>query len=601
MDDIDFGSLGNVEVIKGPAGTLYGLAIAGVVNLQTQKAEKGKVSIGQDVMMGSYGLQRFTTHLQIGGERSSILVNYGHQQSDGFIVHTASHKDFANLVGEFQLNKKQSITTYLGCSNSYDQRQGELTIGQYDTLNFSGNPAYINNNAHSEVVSFRAGLGHTYTFNQHISNTTSVFGTGLSSNVSSAGGWTDKRPVNIGLRSILNISYPLGEKFKLSGLAGIETQTQYAQTIGYAMVKDSFNLSGYNIIGSNTSNNSTINRTTSVFTEWTLAMPSDFSLTAGVGVSSMNIDYSNRIYAVANNNPTVNKNPARMHYGILYNNLVSPHLALNKVFNKQLSAYVSYSVGYKAPVSSYIFIPTTNLINSDLKPELGTQYELGIKGNMLDNKLNFQIAVFDAVFSNKMTTVAVPNPVKTVTLYTYMVNGGSQDNKGLELLVKYTAYQSDEGFIKSLKPFANMAYSNFKYVDFKFQKIGKDKASKDSLITVDYSGNAVAGVAPITANAGLDLDTKPGLYANVNYMYRDGMPYTSDGLNRTASYGLVNAKIGFHKTFSSHFNIDAYAGATNMTGQKYAYMVFINQLPDAYMPAPNKINYFGGLNLKYIF
>ncbi|HEU4609722.1 MAG TPA: TonB-dependent receptor plug domain-containing protein, partial [Chitinophagaceae bacterium] len=49
MDDIDFGSVGNVEVSKGPSGTLYGLAIAGVVNLETIKPERGKVSIGQDV------------------------------------------------------------------------------------------------------------------------------------------------------------------------------------------------------------------------------------------------------------------------------------------------------------------------------------------------------------------------------------------------------------------------------------------------------------------------------------------------------------------------------------------------------------------------
>jgi iron complex outermembrane receptor protein len=40
MDDIDFGSVGNVEVVKGPSGTLYGLAIAGVVNLKTIKPDQ---------------------------------------------------------------------------------------------------------------------------------------------------------------------------------------------------------------------------------------------------------------------------------------------------------------------------------------------------------------------------------------------------------------------------------------------------------------------------------------------------------------------------------------------------------------------------------
>ena len=40
LDDIDFGSIGNVEITKGPSGTLYGLAIAGVVNMQTIRPER---------------------------------------------------------------------------------------------------------------------------------------------------------------------------------------------------------------------------------------------------------------------------------------------------------------------------------------------------------------------------------------------------------------------------------------------------------------------------------------------------------------------------------------------------------------------------------
>ena len=63
MDDIDFNSISNVEITKGPAGTIYGLAIAGVVNLKTIKSEKGKTSVGQDLMIGSNGLQLSLIHI----------------------------------------------------------------------------------------------------------------------------------------------------------------------------------------------------------------------------------------------------------------------------------------------------------------------------------------------------------------------------------------------------------------------------------------------------------------------------------------------------------------------------------------------------------
>jgi iron complex outermembrane receptor protein len=595
MDDIDFGSIGNVEIQKGPSGSLYGLAIAGVVNLKTITAPKGKVSLQQDVLVGDYGLRRNTTHLAIGGERSSLLINYGNQFYKGFMPHTSSHKDFVNVIGEFKLSDKQKIGTYLGYSNSYDQRNGELTITQYNTLDYTGNPAYIKNDAHSNVISVRSGVSHTYQFCKYLANTTSLFGIGIISNVSSAGGWTDKSPVNYGLRSTFDLKFDLSQNFNLSGTSGVELQGQDAQIIGYAMVTDSTNILGNNIVGAMRSNQVTKSSTSAIFTEWTLRMPYDISLTAGVGSSNMDIQLNDRFYVASNNKP-VNGKPTQ--YKAFYSDMVSPHVAINKVFNRKISVYASYSKGYKAPVSSYFFIPVTGEVVKDLKAEMGTQYEIGTKGSLLDSRLNYELAVFEAIFSNKMTTVAVPNAANTATSYTYVTNGGRQDNKGVEALVKYKVYQSSVKFVQAITPFVNFCYSDYKYGDYKFQALD---GSKKNIVQTDYSGNTVVGVPPFTFNAGIDVSTRPGLYANVNYSYRDGMFFTSDNQNKTESFNLVNAKIGFKRMFMNHVGIDLYFGATNITNTHYYYMVFLNQLPDAYLPAPNKINYFGGISLKYIF
>jgi iron complex outermembrane recepter protein len=319
-------------------------------------------------------------------------------------------------------------------------------------------------------------------------------------------------------------------------------------------------------------------------------MPQDFSLTAGIGMSNMHISLNDRFYVANSTKPT---NYSKGYYG-----MVSPHIALNKVFNKQISAYISYSKGYKAPVSSYFFIPTTGALNKDLKPETGNQFEIGTKGDLLNEKLHFEIALFNAIFSDKMTTVAVPlDPPSVGTAYSYVVNRGSLDDKGAEILVKYAALTSENGFLKSVNPFVNLCYSDFKYKNYSYQSLSTDKKT---VVDHDYSGNKVAGVAPVTAAAGLDLMAKYGIYANVIYTYRDAMPFTSDGANKTKSYGVLNAKLGIQMNIK-HFSFNAYAGANNITGIQYPYMVFLNQLPDAYMPAPDKINYFGGLNLKYTF
>lgn len=591
MDDIDFSSIGNVEITKGPAGTLYGLAIAGVVNLTTVRPEKSKTNIGQDIQFGSNGLQRFTTHFQTANEHSSLLLNYGKQKSDGYMMHTASHKDFVNVAAEIQPTEKQNISAYFGYSNSYDERGGELTIAQYNSFDYSGNPEYIKRNAHSEIISFRAGLAQTYNFNSHISNSTAVFASAASNNASSAGGWTDKNPINYGFRSTLDTRFNLKEGLSLSGITGIEMQQQYAQIIGYNMVANPSSATAYWNIGAMRSNQSTISSTSSLFTEWTLQMPKDVSITAGIGYSNMRIDLNDKFYVATNSNPT--------KFATSYNGMFSPHVAINKVINKSVSVYAAYSKGYKAPVSSYFFIPTTGKLNTDLRPEIGNQFEIGTKGVILNEKLAYQLAFFSAQFSDKMTAIAVPlNGSTTTTAYSYIANSGKQDDKGFELSIKYNAYESATGFISAIKPFANLAYSNFKYVGYSFQTLSADRLSA---VIANYDGNAVAGVAPLTTNLGADIISKSGLYANLTYSYKDAMPISSDGLNMTTSYNLLNAKLGFQNKLSSKINFDLFFGATNITGTQYAYMVFVNQLPDAYLPAPCQINYFGGVNLKYTF
>lgn len=597
MDDIDFGSIGNVEILKGPSGTLYGFAIAGVVNLQTQKAEKDKTSIAQDILVGKNGLFRSTTRLAIGGKNSSVLLNYGHQEFDGYIPHTAAHKDFVNMMGDFTLNDRQTLTTYVGYSDSYDQRNGELTIQQYQNHDYSGNPAYIKNDAHSAVRTFRAGIGHTMKITKNFSNTTSLFGAGQNMDNSSAGGWTDKIPVNYGFRSTFDNTFKLSGNTTLTGITGIEMQKMNAHTIGYGMGADSTNLSGYNIITSTRSNQATTNANSSYFTQWTLHLDHGISISAGIGISNMSLKLVDRLWAPANNQPT---NTKQKVFANKYNGLTSPTFSINKTFNDVASVYASYSVAYKAPVSANILIATTGQVNTGLKPEKGTQFEIGTKGSLFGNHLFYTIAAFHAKFENKFTAVAVPNPANSATLYTYIVNAGTLKNNGIEVLAKYNVIESGTGFFRVIRPFVNMTISDFTYGDYKYQRVGKNAQNKDTTLTEDYTGNQVAGVAPFVFNAGVDVDTKPGLYGNINFNYRSSMYFTSDEKNKASGFKLFNAKVGFRKSVE-RFTFDVFAGATNLGGTQYYQMIFVNQLPDSYIPAYDKADVFGGASVKFTF
>ena len=137
---------------------------------------------------------------------------------------------------------------------------------------------------------------------------------------------------------------------------------------------------------------------------------------------------------------------------------------------------------------------------------------------------------------------------------------------------------------------ANFTYSDFTYGDYIF-------------LDKNYDGKKVAGVPPVTFNAGVDVNTLPGVYANAYYSYKGDVYITSDNDEaiKAKHFGLLNAKLGLRRSLSNHFDMDAFFGVNNITGIQYYNMVFVNQIPDAYLPAPLKTVYFGGINLNYNF
>ena len=617
LDDIDFASLGNAEILKGPAGTLYGQAISGAISFRTIQPEAGKTSLSQEIMLGNYGLQRYTTRFASGNERSGVLLNYGKQKSDGFSIHNASHKDFANVVLMSQPNEKQSISTYVGFTDSYDERLGELTIAQWANKDYSGNPDYIKRDAHSHVISYRAGVTHIYNFTKGFSNTSTVFGTGFRSDAASAGGLTDKNTVNYGFRTSFDAKIPVNDKMSLNGITGMEIQRQNAQTVGYSLKANPndpspgtyiYGVSPYWVKDANTSNVVFVTQPTSFFTEWTLGLPQDLSVSAGVGYSTQKISLEDRFRAITTTYPG--------HFDTKYKNMWSPHLAINKVFNKVVSAYASYSKGYKAPVSSYFFIvtpvaPATGSVNINLKPEHGYQFEIGSKGSLLKDRLSYQLALFSFKISDKMTAISVPLN-NTTTAYSYMINGGDQKHKGVEATLRYAIVNNEKSVITNVTPFINFTYSDFKYGD-DFKIITGNNVNTSLRDTIDYSGKRVYGVPKIMNAFGVDVAANFGLYANMVHIYKDGITI---GTTRTSAsgvfpkvfttyyasgYNLLNGKIGFKRNLSGHVFMDLFFGVNNITGVRYPLMIFVNQLADAYIPAPPKAVYYGGINLKYNF
>lgn len=583
LDDIDFSTLGKVEIIKGPASSLYGTGIGGVVNMYTAKPKQFGTSVEENVIAGSYGLMRSTTSLKSNTASSNVALNYGVQNYDGYRVHSASQKRYLSFIGDFNLSEKQSFSTYFAYNNSYEELAGQLDSAKFFNRENVGEDKYLNNDGHVEVESYRAGLTHNYTFNKYLSNQTTAFLSSSTLNQAYAVGFSDNISQNVGGRSVFTLFFPLGKKFELTGNLGAEVQQSKGNYKSFGLTNA--------VLGDLRANNDITAFQGNYFMEWNLAMPHRFRLSAGVSANQINYTVLDRMATSGNTN---HLDGSGTHQ---FNTVVTPRIALEKELGKNQIVFVNVAQGYSPPTTSDFVIAYTGEINKDLKPEMATQFEVGTRGSALKNKLSWQVALFDINIKDKITSKAVVDTSGTV-LYSYGVNAGDQRNLGAEIALSYVIIKDEKKTFSLLRPFANFTYNAFTYSDFKSD-------ANDNTQTRDYTGNTVIGVPPMVFNAGIDAETKFGVYANVNFQFVDEMYVTFDNVHSAPAYTLLNAKVGYHKDFGKHLKVDAFVGGNNLTNSLYYNMVFVNwekgPKPSIYAPGAYEALFYGGLKLNYTF
>ncbi|HEV9036380.1 MAG TPA: TonB-dependent receptor [Puia sp.] len=583
LDDIDFSTLGKVEVIKGPASSLYGSGVAGVVNLFTLKPQPGQARIVEENTGGSYGLWRNNTRIESANEHSSLLFNYGHQEEEGWRTNSASRKDYAQFNGDFFVSDKNTISAFFAYARSLEQLAGEMTDSIiYHRIAWS-DPAYLVNGSKTVIESVRAGMTDNYKIDDHFSNQTTLFTNAYTLNQPFAHGLTDNQAFTFGGRTGFVYTSDTGS-VTVHGILG----AQFQKT---TVFNKSYNLT-IGALGGIRGDLQNASQGYSVFTEWKFSLPSQVVLTAG---GSLNFTEYGITDMLANS-----ANPTHANQGGYksFSPVFTPRISVLKMLGDHVSIYADVSAGYTPPPTSQVINAVVGTTNKDLKPESGIQYEIGTKGDLFASKLSYQLALFDLDVHNKIVAEQVPASGSTPTYSTY-VNAGRQQNLGAELAVSYSLVNDPRRVISLLRPFMTYTYSDFRYKSFYSD-------NNHNAATLDFSNNQVAGVAPNVVNIGIDAQTRAGFYLYLTYRHVDAVPYTFDNRNYARAFNLLNGKLGYRSQLGRHFSVDAYAGVDNLTNcTYYSFLFFSGTLAGTtdphFLPMPYNAAFYGGAKLAYIF
>ncbi|WP_313214909.1 TonB-dependent receptor [Soonwooa sp.] len=611
LDDVNFGLVNHVEVIKGPAATVYGGGTGGVVKFYSRPETKKETSLSEQFLAGSFKTFQSSTSWTSVGDNYSITANYGHIGTDGYRPHGKSIKNFYNILSEVKLNKNQKLNILASHANSLEQVSGQISYADYYNGIDNGNAAYIRRGAKTKFITSRLGIAYSWNITDNFSNNTSVFYTGTTSDRIAAGAYETYSAPSYGVRSVFNYTKDFGD-FKSQTDFGVEYQQSRSliTNLRFKSVKPTetpilrplYEGSYFKIIN-NQSNVFVVEKLT--YKPW------DLMFLAGVSVNK--ISYNRQDMLALPGLFVVNGvdlyKGQNLSFDKSFDAVATPHFALQKTWKKQIFN-LSYSEGYNAPTSATSFISGLNQTNDNLIPEKAKMWDFSVQGLLLDTAIDYQVSLFNIDVKNKLTQLRATMANAENTAYSYWANTGNQSNKGFELSLGYV-YEPKSSFLKKVQPFLSYTYNDFKYSKFNTYL----KEASGPAAVQNYDNKSVVGVPKSKVSLGLDFDTTFGLYWHNTFNYM-GTVYTDfANSNKVKSFGLLNSKIGYKHRFGN-FDLDVFAMGNNLTNQiNYTFLFYGNSINDTdkdnqynndnvftdVNPGPSKAYFYSGFNLKYRF
>jgi iron complex outermembrane receptor protein len=537
---LDFGSVDEVEIIKGPGSSLYGAGTGGV--LMVSKKSPAQNQISAEGLGGSYGLMRYRLGTDFKLKKGHLSAYFTQQESDGYREQSAMSRTMMAVRSGWALGRKTSVTVNFFNSDLFYQTPGGLNETQFKADPTQARPAggpnpgaveqkaaIYNNTSLGGIL-----VGQEWTNN--ISSTLAVFG-----NITNF-----KNP------AILNY-----EKRDERGW-GFRNENEWKHANGKLIIGAEFQQGrslinvGGNAQGTYVDTGNAVRLPSSIlvlFGQYDRELRNDFFLTFGASVNSLKLSFDN--YTTISHRTL--------------DPILSPRIALLKKLNTDFSIYASFSRGYSPPTTAELF-PSTAIYDPKLKPEFGNNYEAGFKTSL--DWFEGSLVVYS--FQLDQTIIRLDSAGQD-----YFTNSGRTAQNGIEFL----------GRIKPQKDHFS-GWISYSYNHYRFKDNVRDG--------VDYSGNRLPGVAPHVVSAGLDFKWK-GLYSNLTVNYVDRLPLNDANNVYAAEYLIAGLRCGYRLGKQAEF----FAGADNLFDKTYSLGHDINAFGGRYYNAASGRNFYVGVKVNF--
>ena len=571
LNQLGFYNIQSAEVIKGPGSSLYGAGTGGVLLLRTHQPN-WHPGLSFDFSAGSYGLNNLNANLRLGSDAVQNTINYLQLSSHGYREHTELERKVFTWDLNANVSDKGKITTHFLWGDLFYETPGALTLTEYNTNPKAARPragftpGAVENKAAIYQKLFLAGISFNQKFSEHWQNTTSFYGAATRLLNPTTRNYGRTNEPNTGGRSFFQFTKKFSEESKLNIITGVEFQQ------GISSVRIYSNKGGNpDTLQTDDEIN---NKVFFAFAQASLELPKNFFITAGASINAQNISIT-RLSV----NPVIEQKRK-------YSNEVAPRIAVLKQFTKAISVYASVSRGFSPPTTAEL-LPSSGIIQTNLEPEDGFSYEIGLRGSDNRGRIYFDINAFR--FRLKNTIVQRRDAFGA----DFFDNAGSTKQLGVETYFSAQIINAPLESISNFKTWVSYTWSDFTYREFK-------------QLTTDFSGKKFPSVPSHVVAAGIDLASKVGAYLNLNYYYASRIALNDANTDFASSYNLLGARTGWKKNLHPKVLMELFIAADNILDEKYSLGNDINAftLPGQqgrYYNAAMPFNFSGGISLHFKF
>lgn len=568
IDVYDPEDLQSIEIIKGPKATQYGTNLGGTLLLTSKKPEVDGLSIRNNTTIGSFGLFKNAIITDYSKDKLALHVSYDHLELDAFRENSNYNRNSIFLNSSYRFNVKTELLLLMNYSNYKAQIPSSIGKSAFEEDPSQAAFTWRQAKGFEADAQTLTGVSLKHQFTDDFTSATSIFYT--------YSDHYEPRPFNIldeftngfGARTVFNKSFDF-----------INRKAEW--TFGGELFKDEYhwktienlyqnNNGNGSLEGMLLSNNEEYRQQLNLFSSIKLPVLEGVTLQFGVNYNKTNYDFQDE-FNLAENSKSASRN---------FKAIVAPNFNALYQFTPNQNVYANVSYGFNYPSLEEALTPE-GIINPDINPEKGFNYELGSDAYFFEKKWHILASVYLLDIKNLLVAQRVGDDQYIGR------NAGRTIHKGLELSTDYK-WVLNEAF--TIKPYVNAAFNWHRFEDF---------VSED----IDYSGNKLTGVPNTTIASGVAFRYQNfSFYSNA--LYVGAMPLNDANTGFSDAYNIFNFKLVYESTILKQLDLKFNFGVNNVLDRPYASAILINATgfnnsePRYYYPG-NPRNYYGGVSLRY--